>query len=219
MKKIYNIVGNMSSAKNIIISIAISNIKVGILILIIGIIINPQVILAQSYRCDILQQGIDLQSKQYHIQLAPDFLFNYTPPQIKNDLQSDNLINTAAQIQMVDDETILALNVRINSLAAPSYYGSIDPEAFLKITLINEKTIELRCKAGSTGTHNPDQKAYIYAVSYTLDKRAHKLLAQNEVDKIGIEWSSGYEEYTIYEVDFFINQIACLQQAIAAKPN
>jgi len=40
-----------------------------------------------------------------------------------------------------------------------------------------------------------------------------------EIDKIGIQWSSGYEEYTIYEVDFLTSQLSCLKQIKDQKPN
>ena len=59
---------------------------------------------------------------------------------------------------------------------------------------------------------NVQQNAYIYPISFPLERSHLRALSRMEIDKIGIQWSSGYEEYTVYELDFFIKQIECLRQ-------
>lgn len=189
-------------------------------LLILAIFIgHVTVCLSQQKNCEVVHDGVDLQTKEYRIELAPDLWFNYTPPQIKNELQEDNLINTTAQLVKVEDVTTLHLNMKVNSLQAQKAYGSIDAGDILKITMINGREVNLKCYAGSSGVMNQNRKSFIYPVGYTLEKSDLRVLAKKEIDKIGIQWSSGYEEYTIYEVDFFMNQISCLKQIEDQKPN
>lgn len=173
----------------------------------------------QNVPCEIITDGIDLQTKTYRIELGPSMLFNYTPPEVKNDLQEDNLMKCQAQIVKIEDKTSLHLNLRINSLKAQDIYGSIDKANVMKITLIDGKEIKLNCYAGSTGVQTQNKKAFIYPVGYELSNRDIKQLSKKEIDKIGIQWSSGYEEYLIYEIDFFMNQLACLDRVANQKPN
>jgi hypothetical protein len=35
---------------------------------------------------------------------------------------------------------------------------------------------------------------------------------KSEIDKVGIEWSSGYEEYEVYEVDAILAQLNCFEK-------
>lgn len=174
---------------------------------------------AQSAPCDVLSNGIDLQTKSYRIEIAPEQFFNHTPPEIKNELQSGNLIQCSGQIVKMDDEAALHLNLRINSQQAKEVYGSIHQQFILKVILIDGKEVKLNCFAGSQGVLSPDKSGYIYPIGYALPNRALKTLAKKEIDKIGIQWTTGYEEYIIYNVDFLMNQIACLQQASRKKPN
>ena len=186
--------------------------------MLISLIINTSIV-GQNLPCEVINDGIDLQTKTYRIELGPALLFNHTPPEVKNDLQEDNLMKCQAQIVKVEDKTSLHLNLSINSLKAKDIYGSIDKAGMMKITLIDGKEIKLNCYAGSPGVQSQNKKGYIYPVGYELSNRDIKQLSKKEIDKIGIQWSSGYEEYLIYEIDFFMNQLACLNRVANQKPN
>jgi len=181
--------------------------------------LKANVTLAQQAKCDFLYDGIDLATKTYRTELAPAMVFNHTPPEVKNDLQTSNLIQCRGQVVQIENIVSLHLNIQVNSLVAQKVYGSIDQGALLKVTLLDGKEVELKNYAASTGTATEDRKAFIYPVAYELSGRAVKQLSKLEIDKIGIQWSSGYEEYTIYEVDFLTNQLGCLKKAKDQKPN
>lgn len=191
------------------------------LILLVSIVfftLKANVMYAQQ-ACDIIYDGIDLSTKLYRTEVGPALLFNHTPPEVKNDLQMANLINTRGQIIRLEDKTSLHLNIQVNSLVARKVYGSIDKGGLLKISLIDGKEIELRCYAGSSGVATKDEKGFIYPVAYELSGRQVKQLSKTEIDKVGLQWTSGYEEYVIYEVDFLMHQLSCLEQAKEKKTN
>lgn len=171
----------------------------------------------QQSKCNIIHNGIDLQTKLKRIELGPQLIFNYSPPEVKNTLQEGNLMECTGQIVQVENDLFFNLNIRLNSLLSQERYGSVESEALLKIILIDGKELELSCYAGSKGVATNDG-AFIYAVGYNLSKRTMRQLMNKEIDKFGIQWTSGYEEYTIYEVDVLQNQIACLNRA-TQKPN
>ena len=170
-------------------------------------------------KCDVLYDGIDLATKTYRVEMAPALIFNHTPPEVKNDLQTSNLIQCRGQIVQIQDNVSLHLNIQVNSLMAPKAYGSLDVGALLRVTLIDGKEVELRNYASSGGIPTEDKKAFIYPVTFELSNKAVKQLSKMEIDKIGIQWSSGYEEYVIYEVDFLTSQLSCLKHLKDQKPN
>jgi len=189
------------------------------IISILLISLKANVMFGQQIPCDIAYDGIDLSSKLYRTEVAPSFVFNHTPPEVKNDLQTTNLINCRGQLVQIENKLSLQLNIQVNSLMAQKAYGSIDKGSLLKVTLVDGKEVELKCYASSKGTPTEDEKAYTYPVAYELTGRMPKQLVKKEIDKIGVQWSSGYEEYVIYEVDFLMNQLSCLKQAREQKPN
>lgn len=161
-------------------------------------------------RCSIAYDGIDLKTKLYKKEMTPQYLFRYTPRELKNELQQDNLLHTYGQLIKIEDQIYLNLNIEVFSKKAAEEYGSIEQGYVIKIKTIDGKTYELNCRAGSRGQRFENEKTYLYSISYTLDKSDIKGLQKAEIDKIGIQWASGFEDYDIYEIDFFINQLKCL---------
>lgn len=162
--------------------------------------------------CTVIYDGIDLKTKKYRKELAPEHLFYYSPQVLKNDLQAENLLKAQAQLLKIEEKVYFNINVEIYSHHAALRYGEVKPGDILSITTIDGKSYKLLCKTGSKGEKSKKDNSYIFALSYEIDKSSVKSLQKMEIDHLGIQWSSGYEEYTIYEVDFLTKQIACLNQ-------
>ncbi len=160
--------------------------------------------------CSMAYDGIDLKTKLYTKIMSPAHFFYYTPQELKNDMQTNNLLECKAQLTQIEDQVYLNLNLITFSEKAAREYGSIEMGNILKIKTIDNKTHEIQCRAGSNGQRLNHENKYLYSVSYTLEKSDIKGLLKSEIDKIGIQWSSGFEEYTIYEIDLIKNQLTCL---------
>jgi ribosomal protein L33 len=169
-----------------------------------------------STPCSVAYDGIDLKTKKYTFKLDPAILFHYTPPALRNEVGEQGLLSGTAQILQIEESVFLNMNIEIFSRLAPRKYGEILHGSLLRITLIDGRQIDLKCQSGSDGENYVENNSYIYPVNYILDKSARRALGRLEVDKIGIQWTSGFEEYVVYEVDFFLNQMACLK---SKKPN
>ncbi len=162
--------------------------------------------------CKVEFEGIDLESKVSKKQLSPHTVIHYTPPSLKNDLQSNDLLIAEAYISRHNNDYMLSLNIEINSLKAKTLYGVIPTDSQMKITNIKGDEIHIRIPNGSDAYLNDRRNGYTYYISTPLDAKLRRQLTRNEIDKWGIVFSSGYEEYVVYEIDFFMNQLACLEK-------
>ncbi|HAI56719.1 MAG TPA: hypothetical protein DCM04_02200, partial [Saprospirales bacterium] len=52
-----------------------------------------------------------------------------------------------------------------------------------------------------------------YEVVYRLHDINMELIKDLELDKLAIIWSSGYEEYPVYEIDLLQHQLECIKKA------
>ena len=163
-----------------------------------------------SYDCTTLYDGIDVKTKLYRKELAPEYFFSYSPAELKNELKTHNLMTVDAQASKIESNQYLNLNIHMYSAQATKIYGTIETQSKMVITTIYGREIELLNRARSIPVLTNDPEVNIYVVSFELDKSSVKRLSSEEIDKVGIEWSSGYEEYTIYEVDFLKHQLTCL---------
>jgi len=55
-------------------------------------------------------------------------------------------------------------------------------------------------------------KTTTYNTSYPLNKSQIKRLRDAEIDKVRMIWATGYEDYEVYQVDFFRDLFRCLEE-------
>ena len=50
-------------------------------------------------------------------------------------------------------------------------------------------------------------------MQYPIDPSVLGLLQNSEIESVRVFWSSGYEEYPVFNLDFFQKQLKCLDGA------
>jgi len=144
--------------------------------------------------------------------MVPQYFFSFTHPEIKSFYKENNFIKTYCQLSKNNGVLHLNLNLKLASSVAKKEYGVISKESNLSIHFIKGGTIQLRCINGSVGKSNDQANQTVYALSYQIDKNQAKKLKKQDIHKVALEWSSGYEEYEVYEVDAILNQMLCLEK-------
>jgi hypothetical protein len=141
--------------------------------------------------------------------LEPELLFAYTPEEIKKALRGLSYIKGYAFVGKEPGYTFLQLNIEIASDLALQHYGNLN-KSFMNIKLINGREIRLINSRFDTGKSDPVKKTTSLSGMYYLNKEDEKSLSSSELDKIRLNFVSGYEDYMIYNVDFFTRQLACI---------
>ena len=90
-------------------------------------------------------------------------------------------------------------------------YGFIEKGSYLTIKLLNGDFINLKAGKMDRGSYDLTTDLLTYQVNYPIDRSQIGLLKHSEVDAIRVFWSSGFEEYEVFQLDFFINQLSCLE--------
>ena len=164
-------------------------------------------------KCKVKQKGIDKRTRKERTEMEAGYLFGYTHPNIKSYFKEKDYLNAYAKLSKVGGLYYLSLEVRISSIKANKTYGSLDKGSGIRIKLIDGETVNLYNITAATGFIEPLTGNTIYQTNYPMEKAEFKKLSKTELDKMGFIWSTGYEEYEIYEVDFLINQAECLKNS------
>ena len=106
----------------------------------------------------------------------------------------------------------MTLAITIASRNARREYGYIKSGSLLNIKLLDGKTVSLFSQGDQLGAINSSTGSTTYTIKYPIDFQKEKLLAKGDVDRVRVVWSTGYEDYEVYNVDFFQNQLSCLNQ-------
>ncbi|MCB0679235.1 MAG: hypothetical protein KDC30_21200, partial [Saprospiraceae bacterium] len=91
-------------------------------------------------------------------------------------------------------------------------FGGIPNNSVLTVRLLNGETVRLFSTKGDQGMLQPNTDTYVFRGQYRLSISQEKMLAEGEADKLRVVWGTGYEDYEVYNLDFFRDQFRCLNQ-------
>lgn len=137
-------------------------------------------------------------------------LFRYTSKLIEKQFPEQNYLTCFASIGSSVNGLSLDFKYEFQSLTAEGEYGGLRPKQKIIFTFIDGRTLELICTKDSKVDYDVDaRKTYIFEM-IPLNRNDAEALANKEVSKIKIDWNTGFEEYDIIHVDFFIKAFNCL---------
>lgn len=142
--------------------------------------------------------------------VLPEHFFSFTHGNMRKFLKGRNFMDVYGQMVSITGSKYLILQFKINASKARNNFGSLPEGALLRVKLINGDTVDLYNVKGNSGVFDKDSGGLIYSGIFLIQPENEKLLTRYEVDKVRVVWSSGFEDYEIYYLDFFINQIECL---------
>ena len=163
--------------------------------------------------CEYAVNEVDEFTGKLRVDLAKQTLFTYTNERMRPFLKGEDYIFCAGNLSYLTGGLVfLSLNIEISNEAAQRDYGYIEKGSMMTIKFIDGSSLKLYNKKTELGTVNPLEKSVVYTPQFPIDNADQKILKKGEIDKIRIVWSSGYEDYEVYEIDFFVNQFRCLDQ-------
>ncbi|WP_235295872.1 hypothetical protein [Portibacter marinus] len=162
--------------------------------------------------CNIVFNGIDAQTDKPRKETGKEFLFGYTHPKLKNFFKENDFLKCEVKLLELDGKKYLWMYITISSKDAIKNYGYIARNNPMKFELLNGEILYVATAQNAQGRLETITGNTNYEVVLPLDRSMSKQLERGEIDKIGIMWSSGYEQYEIYNVDVVMNQIECLNQ-------
>jgi hypothetical protein len=164
--------------------------------------------------CAVQSESYDPITKMKSSVLEKDFLFNYTPDNLKNYFKTKDYLICRAGVSKTGKSTRLNLEMVFSSKDAARSYGFVPDESLVTIQMVTGKLLRLKTKGESRSSIEQYTGNILYKLEIALDKDALDALERIPLDKIGVMWSSGFERYEVFEVDFFMKQLKCIKKLI-----
>lgn len=170
--------------------------------------INPAVQISVQEDC-LFQSAPPGNKDKPGLALRPEVLLKYTPDVLRKYMGGQAYITGQAFIGTEPGLTYLQLYLEFATEQALRQYGNLG-KSILLIRLINGKEIRLAVNRFDQGTADPELKKSTMSGVYYIDKSGERSLTDTPVDRIRLVFATGYEEFVIYNVDFFTRQLACI---------
>ena len=160
--------------------------------------------------CVFAYEGIDEFTKRRRRDLAPELLFAYTQDDLKQFLGSEALVTATGNLAQAGGYLFLELDIVIRSQFANREFGTLPKNTPITVRLIDGSTVVLRNQALSQGEYDGVDKVYRYRAVCGIGNATRKQLAKTPVDRVRVMWGTGFEDYPVYEIEFFQRQLRCL---------
>jgi hypothetical protein len=168
---------------------------------------------AQPYTCKISIDTIDLESHRRQVQVAPSLIFTHTDPDLRPYFKDKELITCKGSLVKIGPYVYLTIDFHIGSSHSQNNFGALQKESLLRFKLLNGEYVSLYNIKTDRGHIDPYSGNIVFSGQYALGKADIKKLNSSALDKIRVLWATGYEDYDVYFIEFFKNQLNCLEEA------
>lgn len=167
---------------------------------------------APAPNCMLVYEGLDPDTRQFRRDVRKQLLFSYTDERLRLFLKDKEYLRCEGFATSIGGFRFLTLQFTFAYPNAREAYGFIEKGSILTIKLLDGSFANLRAGKMDKGSYDTRTGLLTYSVHYPIDRNQIQLLRNSETDSVLVFWSSGYEEYEVFEIDFFINQLSCLEK-------
>ena len=161
--------------------------------------------------CAIKFKGRDSISKKKRTILESQQLLTYTPEKMKNYFKLKDFLTISIASDIHNGDYSFDVEARFASKDVMRSYGVIHKSDFLRLQFINGKRVFLKILDAPEPSLDKQSGETIYKVRCALSNgQDFSMLENGWLDSFGIMWSTGFEDYTVYDVDFMQRQLRCL---------
>ncbi|MBK9688009.1 MAG: hypothetical protein IPO65_09675 [Saprospiraceae bacterium] len=176
------------------------------------IVINKIEEAHKENNCEVVFKGKDETSKKKRITLAPQRLLTYTPEKMKNYFKLKDFLTISMAAEKHSGKYNFDIEARFASKDVMRSYGVILKTDFLRMQFVNGKRVFLKVLEVTEPYLDRQGGETIYKVKCTLNNEQDiSVLETQYLDSFGIMWSTGFEDYMVYDVDFILRQLKCLR--------
>lgn len=160
--------------------------------------------------CDFTSNTVDDFDKRRRVEMNKQILFSYTDPKVKPHLKGDEFLTCHLNLNEVSPYKFINLLFTFSTLTAKREYGSLSAGTAISFLLVNGQTVTLENNTNDPGTINSKKGLTEYKALLPVSSAAEKAFLRSPIDKIRIIWSTGFEDYEVFNVDVLMNQLNCL---------
>ena len=161
--------------------------------------------------CRAVVNETDGKGKPEMLVIARRTIFKHTDDDLRPYFRDKDLVTCSGQLSQIGEAVYLNLEFSIASPNAQKNFGKLPESSLMRLTLVDGTAIDLVNLQGDGGRIDPYSGNTLFVGRYLLEGNHQKRLAKTELDKMRVVWTSGYEDYDIFAVDFLVDQFTCLK--------
>jgi hypothetical protein len=166
----------------------------------------------EGFECAYVFKGKDYRLNEFRVETEYKKLFHFTHERLKKHFTDNHFMEAYASTAKLGAVNYIYLKIFFNSIEVERSYGIIPKNENMRITLMNGETVYLETISSTYPNTSKKTGQTIYDGIFKANSSDIESLRNTEIDKLGIVWAHGFEEYEVSNIDLIKNQIKCLNQ-------
>ncbi len=163
-----------------------------------------------KYKCVFEYDGKDEFTGKNKRELAMEHFFSFSDDAFIAATPDKDYITCNARLTMLSGGYIyMNLEFTILSKDAQRTFGFIEKGTPISIKLINGENVTMASSRSDLGVVDVLNGTTTYKGQYLVPNESLKSLSKYEIDRFRMVWSTGFDDYEIYNVDFFMDRLKC----------
>ena len=163
--------------------------------------------------CNLVFDEVDQFTGKKRKDVQRDVLFSYTDDEMRRYMKEEDYIVCEGNLTQIEGGFLfLNLFFEINTNDAKRSFGELAKGSTVTVKLIDGSKVILANNQADFGVFNSLDRKHVYTGQYRINAGQEKKLKNGEVDFVRVIWETGYEDYEVYNLDFFKNQFRCLNK-------
>lgn len=163
--------------------------------------------------CKIAFEGIDEFLGKKRKDIERSVFFTHTEDDMRRYMKNDDYIICEGSLTQISGGVLLFnMFISINSNDALRSFGELTKGSLIIIKMLDGTKITLANNQADKGMYDSLNRRHNYTAQYLINSGQEKKLKKGEVDLVRIIWETGYEDYEVYNLDFFRDQFRCLDR-------
>ncbi len=167
----------------------------------------------KSKNCEMAFDEVDVFSGNRKRATKRSLFFSQVDEEYESHMKGKGyLVCTGFVSELKGKDYLLVLELEVQSKSGRDEYGGLRVGGDLVLMLIDGTKVTLENTQSDDGSIDIAKKTTTFKGYFPLDKKQMKMLMDNEVTKARLVWGGGFEDYDIYEMDFFRDHLTCLKE-------
>lgn len=161
--------------------------------------------------CNISFEGIDEFLGKKRKDVARSIFFTHTDDDMRRYMLTEDYVRCEGSLTQIKGGVLLFnLFISIKTTDAKRAFGQIGKGGLISIKMLDGSKVTLANNKADIGVFDPLTGRHTYTTQYLINSSQEKKLKNAEVDMVRLIWETGYEDYEVYNIDFFKDQFRCL---------
>jgi len=167
--------------------------------------------------CRLITANKDSEPSNYVIRTESENLTIYLPAEMRIHRRGRPMLTIDHHFEVRSGGKFLILDIYLKIPSARRSMGGIRKNTPIRMEMMDGQIINLRITNEDTGTFFQDLNEVHFRAEAPLSRQDYQILVENEIDKLRLQWDSGFQDYEVFDIRVIMHQLNCLNQYISKK--